>query len=72
MPDSISDALTAFAEALTKCGIDPATVEVHLLPNDWKALDDALIGETSDGLFRGGEVTGRLEWKGVRYLVRFA
>jgi hypothetical protein len=69
--EKVSEALTAFAEGLTTLGIDPAMVEVSLLPNDWQALDDALIGETSNGLSPGGEIAGRGEWKDVRYLVRF-
>jgi hypothetical protein len=36
MPDPLTATLTDFAEALRELGIDPATVEVSLTPDDWK------------------------------------
>ena len=64
---SVSDALTAFAEALERLGIESADVEVTLPLEGWQALGRRLDEELPDK----AEDIGTIDVAGVRYLIRY-
>ena len=67
MKPTVSDALTAFAEALQRLGIEPEEVEVLLPLERWQGLGQRLDEETPN---RRRTISECSMWRRVRYLIR--
>jgi hypothetical protein len=61
MPTSLAITIQSFAAAMRAAGLAPEKVEVHLLPEEWTRLAEAL------GQNPGEPIT----IEGVRFLVRY-
>jgi hypothetical protein len=64
---ALTDALTAFTEALERIGIQPDDVEVSLPLERWQRLGRVLDDEMPEA----AQDMGKLEVAGVRYLIRY-
>jgi hypothetical protein len=67
----LTTALTDFADALEKVGINPEVAEVSLPLDDWRHLARVLDQERGDEPEVSNNI-GRVRIGGVRYLIRHA